>query len=271
MKFNKVLVFLFTILSLAFGSVSYAGEIKFVQVADAHLSVASDYSQEVLKAAVDDINSLENISFVVFTGDNIDSSKYENLEAFLKIINKLNVPYYLVFGNHDVFKSSGLSKARYLEIVRSHNWFYRPSKPNYVFKRGEFVFIVLDGAKETIPGSNGYYKAATLEWFDQQLTKYKKKHVVVFQHFPIIPPTEERSHQVYKPEDYMAVLNRHDNVIAIVSGHYHTNKEKMENGVYHVNSPSLIGVTNPYKIIDIVTTKGFSPMIYTQLRELSGN
>ena len=69
----------------------------------------------------------------------------------------------------------------------------------------------------------------------------------------------------------MAVLKRHDNVIAIVSGHYHMNKEKMENGVYHINSPSLTAVNNPYKIIDIVTTKGFSPMIYTQLREVEAN
>ena len=29
------------------------------------------------------------------------------------------------------------------------------------------------------------------------------------------------------------------------------NKEKMENGVYHINSPSLTAVNNPYKIIDI--------------------
>ena len=150
----------------------------------------------------------------------------------------------------------------------SHDWFYRPAKPNYVFKRGEFVFIALDGAKETIPGTNGYYRESTLKWFDNQLTKYANKKVVVFQHFPILPPTEEKSHQVYRAEDYVAILKKHDNVIAIVSGHYHLNKEKMDNGIYHISSPSLVGVTNPYKIIDIVTTKGFSPMIYTQLREV---
>ncbi len=268
---KRLFVIFCTVLGMVFAGGAYAGEIKFVQVTDTHVSKDNQYSQQILRDAVKDINSLENISFVVFTGDNIDPSNYENLEAFLKIINKLNVRYYLVFGNHDVFKSSGLSKKRYLEIVRAHNWFYWPPKPNYVFKRGEFVFIVLDGAKETIPGTNGYYKQATLEWFDQQLTKYKNRPVVVFQHFPVLPPTDDRSHKVYKPEDYMAVLNRHDNVIAVVSGHYHTNKEKMDNGVYHINSPSLIGVPNPYKIIDIVTTKGFSPMIYTQLREVEAN
>ena len=245
-----------------------AGETKFVQVADTHVDVRSPYSLNVLKAAISDINKLNNVSFVVFTGDNIDSSNVENLEAFLKIINKLKFPYYIVIGNHDVFKSNGLSKKEYISLIKKHNWFYRPSKPNYVFKKGEFVFIVLDGAKETIPGTGGYYRPATLNWFDKQLTKYKKRKVVVIQHFPILQPIDSKTHRVYQPENYYAVLNRHDNVIAIISGHYHVNKEKMENGVYHINSPCLSYPPNPYKIINIVTTKGFSPMIYTQIKEI---
>jgi len=268
---KKILLLFVLVFGLMINLRANAAEIRFIQVSDTHITKDNQYSQDVLKAAVDDINSLSNISFVVFTGDNIGSSKVENLDAFMKIVKKLNVPYYIVIGNHDVFKSNGLSKVQYTERIRSHNWFYRPSKPNYTFRRGEFVFIVLDGAKETIPGTNGYYKKSTLEWFDAQLARYKKHPVVVFQHFPVLPPTEEKSHKVYKPEDYFAVLNKHNNVIAVVSGHYHMNKEKMENGVYHINSPSLVGMPNPYKIIDIVTTKGFSPMIYTQLREVETN
>lgn len=264
---KKIIIFVFFIFTM-FSAAVDAGEIRFVQVTDVHFTTKSEYTAEVLKAAVKDINSLDNISFVAFTGDNIDSSKAENLEGFLKIINKLDIPYYIVIGNHDVFKSNGLSKQRYIEIIKEHNWFYRPSKPNYVFKRGEFVFIVVDGAKETIPGTTGYYRATTLEWLDKQLTKYNNKKVVLLQHFPILQPIEERSHSVYQPEKFYEVLNKHDNVIAVVSGHYHMNKEKMENGIYHINSPSLMSSTNPYKIIDIVTTKGFSPMIYTQLREV---
>jgi hypothetical protein len=163
---------------------------------------------------------------------------------------------------------NGLSKKRYIEVIKSHNWFYKPSKPNYVFKRGEFAFIVLDGAKETIPGTGGYYRPATLAWLDKQLSKNKRKKVILLQHFPILPPKDDKTHSVYQVEKFYDVLKKHDNVIAIVSGHYHVNKEKMENGIYHINSPSLVGVPNPYKIIDIVTSKGFSPMIYTQLREI---
>ncbi len=264
---KKILYCFIAIIIFTAGSV-FAGEIKFIQVTDTHYSVHNPFTEEVLKATVKDINQQSGVSFVVFTGDNIDKSSEENLRGFMKTIKKLNIPYYIVIGNHDVFKSNGLSKQRYIEIIKRHNWLYRPSKPNYVFKKGEFVFIVLDGAKETIPGTGGYYRPKTLEWFNKQLTKYKRRKVIVFQHFPILPPLETKTHRVYQPETYYEVLNKHNNVIAIISGHYHTNKEKMENGIYHINSPSLINATNPYKIIDIVTTKGFSPMIYTQIREV---
>ena len=73
---------------IGFFSSAFAGEIKFVQVADPHVTAGNKYSLNVLKAAIEDINKLDNISFVVFTGDNIDSSKPENHEAFLKIIKR---------------------------------------------------------------------------------------------------------------------------------------------------------------------------------------
>ena len=65
------------------------------------------------------------------------------------------------------------------------------------------------------------------------------------------------------------IIAKHNNVLAIISGHFHTNSESMENGVYHISTPSLLTRPQSYKVIDIVTTKEFSPIIYTQLREFT--
>ena len=259
-------IILILAICLGLKSAAVAGGIRFVQVTDAHFSSGNPYTETVLKKTVKDINTLDGISFVVFSGDNIDVSGEKDLNLFLDIIKDLKIPYYIVIGNHDVYKSGGISKVQYIDIIKRHNFFYRPSKPNYVFKRGEFVFVVVDGAKETIPGPGGYFRPATLAWLDKQLTKYKRNNVIIIQHFPLLTNVGGKSHRVYKVEDYMEVLNKHDNVIAVISGHYHTNKEQMENGVYHIITPSLLSTSNPYKIIDIVTTKGFSPMIYTRLK-----
>lgn len=270
---KKFILFLFSVLVfLVFTNTKvFAENIRFVQVADAHLTVGSEYSMNVLKSAVDDINKQSGISFVVFTGDNINNPKEENLREFVSIVSKLNVPYYVVLGNHDVYKSNGLSKIRYYEVLRERNLLYPQRKPNYKFTKNGFVFLVVDGAKEVIPGSVGYYREDTLAWLEKELTKNAKKDVVILQHFPVEYPEGSdnrlRTHRTYKVEEYQALLSKHHNVLAVISGHFHVNSENMKDGVYHISSPSILGLPNAYKIIDIVTTKEFSPIIYTQLRE----
>ena len=190
----------------------------------------------------------------------------------IKIANKLKVPYYLVLGDHDVFKSRNLSKDRYNEIVRENNllWFHR--KWNYCFKKKGYNFIVVDGAKEVIPGSAGYYRADTLEWLDKQLAK-SKKPAIILQHYPIIDMKDFgsgklKTHRTYQPEKYLEILDKHDNVLAVISGHFHINSEVMRNGVYHISSPTLLDHPHCYKIIDIISKEGLSPIIYTQLKEV---
>lgn len=258
-----------TILLLMFVQNSVlANVIKFVQVTDSHFIAGNEYRTDVLKQAVKSINQEKDISFVVFTGDNLDSPHAEYLPEFVRTINKLNVPYYIVIGNHDVFKNNGLSKAHYLEIVKEYNCFYRYKKPNYVFQKNGFVFIVVDGAKEVIPGSIGYYREDTLKWLDNHLKKYKNKPVIIFQHFPLIVDKEVPSHTVYQKEKYIELLDKHDNVISVVAGHLHKNSEVMKNGVYHITSPTLLSEPPVYKVISVTTTKGFSPMIYTELKNV---
>ena len=252
---------------------AYAENIKFIQVADVHLSVQSEFSMKVLNSAIEDINKQEGVSFVVFTGDNINNPKEENLKEFAKIVKKLNVPYYIALGNHDVYKSNGLSKVRYFEVFKENNIFFPQRKPNYKFSKKGFVFLIVDGAKEVIPGSVGYYREDTLNWLNKELTDNKKKDVVIFQHFPVEYPegveSSLRTHKTYKVEDYQQLLEKHTNVLAVISGHFHVNSENMKNGVYHIATPSLLTLPHSYKIIDIVTTKEFSPIIYTQLKEFN--
>ncbi len=267
---KRFLINLLAVMVITFGAnEAFGADIKFVQIADSHYAVNNEYSQDVLKETVKQVNKLKGVSFVVFTGDNINRPREEDLISFVRTANKLKAPYYLVFGDHDVYKNGGMSKINYIETVKDNHFFYRPSSPNYVIKKQGFVFIVLDGAKEVIPGSVGYYKESTLEWLDKQLSKNKKTPVIILQHYPIVEPKERKSHRVYQPEKYFEILEKHNNVIAIVSGHYHINGEQMKDGIYHISTPSLLIPPNYYKVIDIVTTPGFSPMIYTELKSVN--
>ena len=270
---KKILLTFLALLFVQASVFAFDRSIKFIQVTDVHYNRTVQYQEDLLKSLVRDINKQKDVSFVVFTGDNIDNPKPEDLAAFMKIIRKLHVPYYIVIGNHDVFKSANLSKERYTEIVREYNIFWPHRKWNYSFHKKGYTFLVVDGAKEVIPGPVGYYRKDTLAWVDKQISKNKRHPVIILQHYPILNSPEFgtarlKTHCTYQPEKYFEVLNKHDNVLAIVSGHFHMNAETMKDGVYHINTPSLLMDPPSYKIIDIVSKRGFSPIIYTQLKEI---
>ena len=270
-KFILILVFLFLSFQKAF-----AEEIKFIQISDSHLSINSSAptqrevggSKDSLEKAIKDINSIKNVDFIIFTGDNIDTANSDDLKQFLKMANKLKAPYYVVIGNHEVFKSQDLTKKDYMKIVRRYSKNCRPKGANYVFKKKGIIFLVVDGAKEVIPGPSGYYKKDTLKWLDKKLTKYKNIKVVIFQHFPLIEPYHHRTHKTYNAEAYEKVLEKHNNVIGIFSGHYHANNEFKKDGVYRINSPALVEPPHNYKIVEIKYNKTNNKdiQVYTMLR-----
>lgn len=231
---------------------------KFIQVTDVHLT---QNNADYLKQFVDNANqNFKNLDFIVFTGDNIDKANPEDLKLFLKIIKNLKVKPYVLVGNHDLFKSHNLSKEKYMHLVRKELGFYHSNKPNYVFKKKDIVFIAMNGVKEVIPGSNGYYREDELFWLDKMLTRYSNKKVVILQHFPLLD-TKAKNHSLYRKEDYEDVLKRHSNVISIVSGHYHENIEQKDGGIYHIVTNRFSNNTY-YKLIEIDSD---NDMIYTFL------
>ena len=79
--FINLFIFLTLILS---GNGTFAKDIKFIQVADAHYALNNDYSKEVLEKAVEKINKEKDVAFVIFTGDNINRPREEDLIAFVR-------------------------------------------------------------------------------------------------------------------------------------------------------------------------------------------
>ncbi len=237
-----------------------AKDVRFVQVAEAEYNPNNKIK---LVRCVDDINTLKNIDFVVFTGDNISSAHKEYLKEFLKEIRKIKFPVYIVIGDRDVSKEKGLNKETYREEVFKNLGLGQSLKTNYKFKKGGIVFIVADGAKEFVTAENGYYKQNTITWLDKELSKNKDKKVIIIQHFPLIKG-KISANNTYKAELYTEMLSKHSNVEAIIAGHFKQNSEEIINGVNHIITPSY-SITGEYKIFDIPE---YSDTIYTQLRHV---
>lgn len=255
-KFFALLIFVLFIVSGV-----YASDMRFIQFSDIKYT---DANKQVLLDAINEINKEKNVEFVVFTGDNLKRPNKSDLESFLKVIKKINSPVYLVLGDKDVNKYKDLSKQDYIKVVNKYLRSYKPKTSNYVFEKQGVVFIVLDGSKEVITSTVGYYRDDVLDWLDEQLKKTEGKNVVILQHFPIIPPAEKEMYYTYKPENYLKILSANKNIKAVVSGHFGVNKEITKNGVVHISTSGL----PYYRVIDILDCDSENPVIWAQLKKL---
>lgn len=247
---------------LFFVSAVQAKNLRFVQISDARFSDASD--NIVFKKAIDEINRQKDVEFVVFTGDNISKPSEELLKSFLSEAKKLDCPFYIVLGDKDVNKLKNLSKSEYISVIRKNVRKYKQEKPNYIFEKDGIIFAVVDGSKDVIPGTNGYYKDDVLTWLDGELSNYSKNPVFIFQHFPIIPPSDKETYYTFKPENYMAILAKHKNVKGIFAGHFGVNSEKEVNGIIHITTAGL----PYYRIIDLMDYETPNLTIWAQLKEV---
>lgn len=255
----KKIFFIFICMFTLLCNVSYAKSVKFVQITDVQYGKTG--SADILDKAVKDINQMNDIDFVVFTGDNTASANEEFLKGFVNETKKLNKPFYVVVGDKDVSKSKHLEKEVYTKKLHKLLGRKSPESLNYSFKKDNVAFIVVDGAKDFITMPNGYFNSKTLEWLETQLEFYKDNKIVIIQHFPVANKCGNDLLYTANAKDYLKLINKYDNVISVVAGHFNKNDEISLNGIYYIVTPSLM--QNCYKIIEIDEANGYQ--IFTSL------
>ena len=245
MKIIKLLLVVF----LFCATYAQAREIKFIHITDTNLNVGN---APALLKTIKEINQYKDVDFVVFGGNNISKANINNLNTFLYLLKKVHGKTVVLLGSSDVLASKGIDKKYYLKRVkraRLPRFSFHSSKTNYAFSRKGYVFIVMDGSKQYFQTKNGYYSPKELFWLDKKLSKYKNKDVIILQHFPILPASSNWV-ETFKTEDYYEVLNKHNNVKAIISGHYGDNLETKKDGIYHIITEGYFK-NGAYKIIQM--------------------
>ena len=256
----KKLIGLITLFLLS-ATTAISADMRFVQVDGALYNSADAQRFENLVAK---INKEKNVEFVVFTGNNISRPREAELEQFLLAAKKLKRPFYVVLGQKDVNKQKKLGKKEYMRLVCKKNFSQRKNNsPNYVFKKKNLVFVVADGSKEVIPSPNGYYKEDVILWLDEQLDKYADKKVIIFQHYPLIPPSQRETHYTHKADEYLRLLSEHKNVKAVFAGHFGVNKEQMQDGILHVSTSNA----PVYRVVDILNYDSDELTFWSTIKE----
>ena len=257
---NAVFTLMLTAVMLCGLQVYSASTLKFAQISDAHFYTGENNtsykmiaeSDKLLDDAINQINEMQNISFVMFTGDQIDKHFEKELKAFLPYAQKLNAPWYIAFGNHDTCQGGYLTPEVYLKMVKEANPQFTFDKPYYSFvPQAGYKAIVLDTIIRDRLTSNGYIDKEQLEWLDKELKNSQKDVVLIFMHVPVIEPFPSPGHKLLNAPEVQEIIEKYKNPIAVFQGHYHAAKITQHKNVLYVSTPSLVSYPNAFRVISI--------------------
>lgn len=263
----KKILLLFAVV-LGFSSPVMSKSLDFALVADSHLKPSNSEtefteSEKNVIFTVQSINKNKEIKFAVFLGDNIDKSDMKSLQSFMNIVQNLNKPYYIVFGNHDAYQAGGIPKDEYLEFVRAYNKRLPKEDTSYYFKaNGDSYGLVVDGSSFVVPSNHGRFLPEVLSEIERLFKVKKNDMIFIFQHFPLVQPNDDQSLCTFETDNYLNLLKKYPNVILVASGHFH-NKDLTvdENGLTHISVPELASTNSDgsgvYQIVTVTYDKKF--------------
>ncbi|MCR5260534.1 MAG: metallophosphoesterase [Candidatus Gastranaerophilales bacterium] len=270
-SFILIALILFTITLFIGADVGFTQEIKIVQFSDVHLDTKNNdkpvrkfaQSLPMFQRAIKKVNVL-NPDIVVFSGDMVNKPDENEFDIFLKNAKDLNMEFYPVVGNHDVGVNGGLTKQKIIEKINKNCAWLNLTSTSYFIIKGEYLIIFMDGTNDKQITSKGTFSKDTLQFLDRTLTLYPYKKVIIVQHFPLLPPFKSPSHEITNRNEYFDVLDRHNNVIIVLSGHYHASHAAQRNNVLYITTPSMIEYPHAFRYLTVDSDKK-SVIIKSQL------
>lgn len=205
---KKILVLFF----LLFTCCIFPQDYKFAWLTDVHIG-GSPTAEADLTAAVEDINNEKDIKFVVVSGDIAEKGRTDELEKAKSILDKLNIKYYIIPGNHDT-KWSETAGAKFSEL-----W----GDDKFAFEHNKTKIIGINSGI-TWRGGGGHLALNDLNWLKETLEQTgKEEEVILFVHHPLEADVDNWFMLTNILRDY--------NIKAVLVGHGHTNTLKNFNGI----------------------------------------
>ena len=235
-----------------------AQEIRIVHFSDVHLDTKSPdkkvrkfaKSLPMFEKAIDKANLLYP-NLIIFSGDMVNKPIDSEFDIFLNTAKKLRAPFYPALGNHDVGVGGGLSKQTIVAKLDANCPWLNLETPYYYVIKGDYIFIFMDGTNDQIVTAKGFFGENELSFLDKTLSDNSDKKAVIVHHFPPMPPYKSDSHEISNREDYFAVIDKHPNVIMVLSGHYHATKAVQRNDVLYITTPSMIEYPHAFRYLKI--------------------
>jgi len=209
------------------------GNIKLLQITDTHLFADPTLDLLGIKT-VDSYDAVikhakkctEQCSAVLCTGDLSQDHSAQSYSDFSERIKSLKMPCYWLPGNHDMQETmlpslleEGLSQAKQLI---SEDW----------------QVILLDSQVSGVP--YGYLSDSQLAFLEEKLLQYPDKYALVSVHHHVLPVGSAwlDEHILKNNKQFIDLINKFDNVKAVLSGHVHQAFDVEKQGTRYITSPS---------------------------------
>ena len=264
-KFKKLLLIISVILTVTM-SITYAFSFRnmtldFIHITDTHITNRTDTpykalgsSKVLLADAIEQINAIKGLDFVMFGGDMVDYACEENYKEFFTMLSKLKYPSLNAFGNHDF--SENFTKEQVLETVKEYNPNYTFSDTYYAFSpKTDYRIIVLDGTIKNQVTSRGQLGNEQLAFLDNEIFQNQDKIIVIAMHYASIEPFMAKEHSLIDSKDFNEIVMKYKNPIIVLSGHYHAAKIRKIGNLVYVSTPSMVTYPMAFRHIKITNYK----------------
>jgi 3',5'-cyclic AMP phosphodiesterase CpdA len=256
-------------------SVAWAfGEVKFAVISDPHLSYPAqntsntvkmeDASIELFREAIEQINALPNLDFVIVTGDLTKDAEPWNIDLVREMVEEIRVPVYAVLGNHEVSPippknqepslASLTGSSKYTTVFALQGYGFDGAKSYWSAEPVPGLLLI--GLDTTKVGSwGGTVNKAQLEWLENQLATNQEKLTIVVGHHLLVPFREEekkpewQNYYLDNAEEVIALFERYPQVSFYLCGHRHVSTIAVEkNGIWYIENASTVTYPMSYTV-----------------------
>lgn len=223
--------FLYSILFILYTGIAWstAGtkEFRFAFLTDIHIS-GNPSSVEDLERSIAQVNQTKGIEFVIIGGDITEEGDRKSLQIAKERLDRLNVPFYAVPGNHETkWSESGVTA--FADIFGSER---------FRFEHGDYLFLGFNSGP-LMRMADGHVAPQDIAWLKNELAQESTdRPVIIITHYPLKDGDVDNWYEVTD------ALRSH-NIRVILGGHYHSNRTYTYDGIPGILNRSTLRAKEP--------------------------
>lgn len=241
--------------------------LHFAHITDVHISeheqswgALGTLAERLLHKAIAQLNTLDDLDFVLFTGDLLDLATPSELERLVAALGDLHKPWHFVPGNHDGYIDPRHPEAyaphEALPLIDPRLAHPLPEAQRAYWSRpvGEGIRLIgLDSRRpDTWAGEIGVEQMA---WLMEELDAHRHELILIAVHHPLHYLTPRNIAPWWSNficengQQVEMLLDAFPGVRMVLSGHHHANHISRRGGRLHISTGALGGYPCTYRTI----------------------